>query len=110
MYTFCNFFLECNYRGVILQLSDYFITPVYRMIFKQDPPCMSQETMEALVNITDWYASPLGTFIRMYNAEKPPQVLSKFSMCKIVMQEVSYHISVGMSVRFGDARDALPID
>ena len=60
---------------------------------------MLKEKMEALINIADWYAPPLGTFIWMYNAEKPPHVLPKFSRDKLVMQEVSYHISAGLSAR-----------
>ena len=69
------------------------------MIFEQDPPFMSQAAMEALIEIAGWYASPLGTFIWMYITEKPPHVLLKFSMDKLVMQEVSYHISIGLSAR-----------
>lgn len=55
--------------------------------------------MKALINIADWYASPSNTFIQMYNVEKPPHVLPMFAMDKLVMQEVSYHISAGMSTR-----------
>lgn len=51
--------------------------------------------MEALLNIADWYASPEGTFIRMYNKEKALNVLPRFSKDKLVMQEVAYHISTG---------------
>ena len=50
---------------------------------------MSKETMEALIDIVDWYASPLGTFIWMYSVEKPPHVLPKFSLDKLIMREVS---------------------
>ena len=32
----------------------------------------------------------------MYSAKKPPHVLSKFAMDKLVMQEVSYHILAGL--------------
>lgn len=60
---------------------------------------MSQETMEALIDIANWYASSLGTFIRMYNMEKALHVLPKLYMDKLVMQEVSYHISTGLSAR-----------
>jgi len=60
---------------------------------------MSQAMMEALIDIADWYASPLGTFILMYNAEKAPHVLPNFSMDKLVMQQVSYHILTGLSAR-----------
>jgi len=69
------------------------------MIFEQDLPCMSKATMEALIDIADWYASPFGTFIWMYSVEKPTHVLSKFSMDKLVMLEVAYHISAKISTR-----------
>ena len=60
---------------------------------------MSKEVMEALIDIADWYASLFGTFIRMYSVKKPLHVLSKFSLDKIVMQEVAYHISARLSDR-----------
>ena len=61
---------------------------------------MSQETIEALMNIADWYASPNGTFIRAYNTDKAPHVFLRFSTDKLVMQEVAYHISTGLSTGF----------
>jgi len=69
------------------------------MIFEQDPPYMSKVAMEALIDIANWYASPSDTFIQMYIMEKPPHVLPKLALDKLVMEEVSYHISVGMSVK-----------
>jgi len=35
----------------------------------------------------------------MYSAKKPPHVLSKFSLDKLIMQELSYHISIGLPSR-----------
>jgi len=55
--------------------------------------------MEALLNISDWYASTDGTFIRMYNTEKAPHLLPKFSMNRLVMHEVAYHILTGLLAR-----------
>jgi len=52
--------------------------------------------MEALLNIADWYASPDDTFIKMYNTKKALHLLPKLSTNKMVMQEVSYHISTGL--------------
>lgn len=69
------------------------------MIFENDPPCMSQVAMEALVKIENWYASPLCTFIRVYNTKKALHALQKFSMDKLVMQEVAHHILIGLSAR-----------
>jgi len=69
------------------------------MIFEKDIPCMSWVSMEALVNIRDWYASPLGMLIWMYNVKKAPHVLPKFAMDKLIMQGVAYHISRGFLAR-----------
>lgn len=60
---------------------------------------MSQEAMQTLLNIAGWYASPDGTFIRMFDLEKPLDELPRFTTDKLVMQEVSYHISIGLSTR-----------
>jgi len=40
-----------------------------------------------------------GTFIWIYSAENPSHVLPNFATDKLVMQEVSYHISTGLSTR-----------
>ena len=46
---------------------------------------MSKATMEALINIADWYASQLDTFIQMYSVEKPLHVLLKFALDVLLM-------------------------
>ena len=79
-------------------LFDHFIIQIYKLIFEHDPPYMSREAMEALPNIAYWYASPSGTFIKMFGRDKPPHVLPRFSMDKLVMQEVTYHISIGLLI------------
>ena len=80
------------------RLSGHFIASLYRMIFEQDPPCMSQEEMQALFNIAECYASHGGTFIRMFGLEKPSHELPRFATNKLVMQEVAYHIFTGLSI------------
>lgn len=58
-----------------------------------------EETMEALLNIVNWYASLYDTFIWMYSVEKSPHALQNFSFDKLVMQEVSYHITTKLFAR-----------
>ena len=55
--------------------------------------------MKALLGIADWYASSSDTFIQVFSAEKPPHVLPKFALDVLVMQEVVYHISAGLTTR-----------
>lgn len=53
--------------------------------------------MEAIVDITDWYASLGGTFIRVFGREKPLHVLPRYATNKLIMQEMSYHLATGLS-------------
>lgn len=77
-------------------LTDHFIIPLYNLIFEQDPPFISQEEMETIVNIVDWYASLGSTFIRVYGGEKPLHVLPSYATDKFVIREASYHLSIGL--------------
>lgn len=99
MNTYCKLLSKCNFREVITRPSDHFVTLVYEMIFKHDPPCMSKSAMEALIDIADWYASLFDTFIRMFTAEKHLHALLKFSLDILLMQEVVCHISIGLIAR-----------
>jgi len=80
------------------------------MIFEHDPPCMSKATMEEMIDITDWYASPSKNFIWVYSAEKPSHVLPKFSLEKLIMPEVAYHILLGLSDRLHRKKKATCLD
>jgi len=48
------------------KLIDHFLIPLYNLIFKEEPPCMSHGAMEAVVEITYWFASPYDTFLRVF--------------------------------------------
>lgn len=85
--TYFKFLSECSFKGVITRLFDHFVSPVYKMIFRQDPPCMSKEVIEALIGIANWYASLFDSFIRMFTTEKPLHVLPKFPLDVLVMRK-----------------------
>jgi len=40
-----------------------------------------------------------GTFIQVFNVEKTPHVLPKFTLDVLVMQEVAHHISARLTAR-----------
>ena len=67
---------------------------------------MSKAAMEAPINIVDWFASPSGTFTRMFIAKKPLHVLLKFSLDILVMQEVAHHILAGLTARLHQKKKA----
>lgn len=63
---YCNFISDFSYLGVMARLTDHFIILLYDIIFEQDLPFMSRETMQVIVKIVDWYASHGGTFIEVF--------------------------------------------
>ena len=55
--------------------------------------------MEVILKIANWYNSLGGTFIGVFGREKPLHVLPSNATNKLVMQEVSYHLSTGLLTR-----------
>ena len=54
---------------------------------------MSREAVEVIVDIAFWYASLSSTLIIVFGREKPPHVLPRYATDKLIMQEVSYHLT-----------------
>lgn len=59
--------------------------PLYNLIFEEDPPFMSREEMETIVDIVDWHASPSATFLRVFGEKKPLHLLQRYATDKLVM-------------------------
>lgn len=86
VHIYFKFLLDCNHRGVMEQLTDHFIIPLYKLIFEEDPPCMSRGEMEVITDIIDWYAAPGGTFLRVFSGEKPLHVLPRYATDKLIIE------------------------
>lgn len=100
MRIYWKFLSDWSYRGVMGRISNHFIAHLYMMIiFEQYLSCMSQAIMEVMLDITNWYASPDGTFISMYIMDKASHAFLRFSIDKLIMEEVAYHISIGLLAR-----------
>lgn len=48
-------------------LAYHFLIVLYQMRFEENPPCMSHEAMDAVEELTDWFASPGGTYLRVFD-------------------------------------------
>jgi len=56
-----------------------------------------EKQWRVIVDIAYWYASPGGTFLRVFGRKKPLHVLPRYVTDKLVMQEVSCHLTIGLS-------------
>lgn len=97
MHIHCKLLSYCNHRGVMEKLTGQFLIPLYKMIFEEEPPCMSLGAMEAISEIVDWFTSLDGTLIRVFDRQNSLHLLPRYTTNKIFMQEVSYHLAIGLS-------------
>lgn len=85
MHIYCKLVSKCNYKGVKKNLMNRFHIPLYKMIFDGDPPFMSREAMETVLELVDWFASPNGTYLRVFSGHKSPHMLLRYAIDKLVM-------------------------
>ena len=53
--------------------------------------------MKAVVKIADRFASQDGTFLRVFDSKKSPHIFPRYSTENLVIQEVSYNLSIRLS-------------
>lgn len=48
------------------KLTNHFLIPLYKMNFEEEP--MSRGAMEVVSEIANWFASPNGTFLKVFDS------------------------------------------
>lgn len=97
VHIYCKTILECIHQGVMETMTDHFLIPLYEMIFEEEPPCMSCEAMETMAELVDWFASLDHIYLIVFGRQKSRHMLLRYAANKVVMQEVAYHLSIGLS-------------
>lgn len=68
------------------------------MVLEEKSRCMSREEMNSLMEVLDLFYPPHGTYLRVFGCKKPSHLLLRHATKKLVMQEVSYHLVIGLYV------------
>jgi len=82
------------------KLTDHFLILLYKLVFKEGPPRMSCGVVDVVSEIKDWFASSNGTFLRVFGGQNSPHLLLRHANDQLVMQEVTHHLSTGLSTFF----------
>ena len=75
-------------------MTDHFLISLYKLNFEEETPCMSRGPMDAMSEIKDWFASPDGTYLRVFTNNDSPHILLRHATKNMTMKEVCYHISI----------------
>ena len=68
------------------------------MIFEEEAPCMSHKAMSVVSEVVDWFTSRDGTHLKVFGFQKQSHLLLRYAINKIVIQQVAYHLVIGLSV------------
>jgi hypothetical protein len=90
IHIYCKVLWEHKYQTNYQRIYEHFLAPLYEFIFCTSPPCMTDKAIIVIRRIGDWYLMEHGTYIRIYSAMKPPNLLPRLVPDKLVLQEVAY--------------------
>lgn len=81
-------------------MTNHFLILLCQMIFEEDPPCMSREAMDVVTKLAEQFASPDGTYLRVFGYQNSSPLLLKYATDILVRWEILYHLSIGLLVVF----------
>lgn len=97
VHIYCKFLSECSHKGVMEKMLNHFLIPLYKFIFEEERPCVLHGVMEVVSEISNYFASPNATFLRLFGKQISLHLLPKYVTDKLFMQEFAYHLSIGLS-------------
>jgi hypothetical protein len=68
---------------------------VHQALYGYPPPHISEQIMENLKTIVDWFIEENFSYIRVFGCSIPPHALPKFLPDILVYREVAYQIIIG---------------
>ena len=68
-------------------ICEEFIRPLYKLIFLEDCPCLSEGAVESIKEYGDYFFTEEGLYLRMYGVTKAPSLLPKYATDYTVLKE-----------------------
>jgi hypothetical protein len=66
------------------------MAPLFFSIYNKPPQILSQESIESLKDIGDWYMGKHYTYIRVFGCASTPQLLPKYVLDRLIVREIAY--------------------
>ena len=76
-----------KYHNHYQLICDEFIRPLYKLIFLEDCPCLSEGAVESIKEYGDYFFIEEGMYLRMYGGTKAPSLLPMYEIDYIVHKE-----------------------
>ena len=79
MYAAYKLFRAHKYYNHYREICDYFIMPLYTLIFLVESNCMSEEAFKVVQEYRSYYLTEEGLYLRMYGGLRAPSLLPKYA-------------------------------
>ena len=77
-----------KYHNHYQVICEEFLIPLYKLIFLEECPCLSEGALESIIEYGDYFCIEEGTYLRMYGGMKAPLLLPKYATDYIAHKEV----------------------
>jgi hypothetical protein len=90
MHVYCSELWNINYKRYFYDICNYFLTPLYTIIYEFPRHIISIEARTGMKGVADWYLGKYYSYIRVYGSTGAPHILPYFVPDHLLMREISY--------------------
>jgi hypothetical protein len=83
---------DINYKKYIYDIYEYFLVPLFIIIFNHPPHRVSQGAIIVIKEIGDWCIGKYYTYFKIYGCSQAPHILPKYVPKKLLAKEIAYQI------------------
>ena len=98
-YAFLNVVITC--KKIFYDICSYFMIPLQLILKNQLALRFTQEAINTLKELSDWFIDEEFSYIRIYGYEGAPYILPRYVLDRLSLREIAYQtISVAIVVFF----------
>ena len=83
-----------NYFNHNKSIFEYFIMPLYRLMFLAECDCMSEEALKVVQDNGHYYLTEEGLYLRMFSGSRAPSLMQKYATDYVIHKEVVRHCTL----------------
>ena len=88
VYSTYNLLWAHKYVSFYKPIREYFLIPLYELIFLEECNCMSEEALKVVSEYGDYFFPKEGLYLRMYGGSKAPSLLPINATDYVIHKEV----------------------
>jgi hypothetical protein len=88
--VYCSELWNINYKRYFYDICDYFLSPLYTIIYGFPRHKISSEARAGMKGIIDWYLGKYYTYIRVYGTTGAPHIFPYFVPYRLLIREIAY--------------------